>query len=159
MHLGHLRLAEKMLRSQSLQRIYFVPVRRSPFKSKAPVASAKDRLAMLRLTLRGNPKLKISDCELCRPSPSYTVHTVRYFRKKFPRAGFFLLMGKDALKRFGKWKNAAEMRKECRLLTHARFGGISSSGVRSRAAAGRSLKGLVAGPVERFIRGKGLYGA
>ena len=158
-HLGHLRLGEKMRKSQSLQKIYFVPVRRSPFKSKEPMARAQDRLSMLRLTLRGKPFFKISDCELRRSAPSYTVHTVRFFRKKFPRAGFFILMGRDALKHFRKWKDSGEIRKQCGLLPHARFGGISSSRVRARARAGRSLKGLVAAPVERFIRRKGLYGA
>lgn len=158
-HLGHLRLAEKMLKSKALQRIYFVPVKRSPFKSRAPAANAKDRLTMLRLALRKNPALKISECELRRPSPSYTAHTVKFFRKRFPRAQFYLLMGQDALKHFRKWKNPREIQKECRLLPHARIGGISSSKIRVRAASGRSLKGLVPGKVERYIVWKGLYGA
>lgn len=148
-----------MLKSKSIQRIYFIPVKRSPFKSRAPSASAKDRLAMLRLALRGNPALKISGCELGRSSPSYTVHTVKFFRRRFPGAQFYLLLGRDALKHFGKWKNPVEIRKECRLLPHARIGGISSSKIRARAASGRSLKGLAPGQVERYIVRQGLYGA
>ena len=158
-HLGHVRLAGKMLKSSSLQKIYFVPVRRSPFKSKAPSASAAHRLSMLRLALRGKPRMEISRCELRRPPPSYTAHTVKFFRKKFPRAELFLVMGRDALRHFGKWRNAAEIRKECGLLPHARIGGISSTDIRARAQSGRGLKGLVHPAVERFVRRKGLYRA
>ena len=148
-----------MSKARLLDKVYFVPVRRSPFKSKGPEAPAQDRLAMLKAALKGKPYLKISDCELRRPSPSYTIQTVRYFRKKFPKAQFFLLMGQDAMRHFGKWKNAREIRTECGLLSHKRFSGISSSAIRARVRAGKSLKGLVAKSVEAYIRRKGLYQA
>jgi len=158
-HLGHVKLAEKAFKLKSLQRIYFIPVKRSPFKSLGPQASAQDRLSMLRLALGKNPVFKISSCELRRSAPSYTIHTVRFFRKKFPRAELFLLMAADAMKHFGKWKNSVEIRKECRFLSSKRIGRISSRDIRSRAAFGQSLKGWVPGKVESYILRKGLYGA
>ena len=158
-HLGHVRLAEKMLKSHALARIYFVPVKRSPFKTVPPRASAKDRLAMLNLAIGDNPCFLTSSCELDRPAPSYTIHTIKYFKKRFPGAEIFLLMGIDSLKHLGKWKNSAEIRKLCRIRTCPRIGGISSSKVRARLAKGGSVSRLIPGKVERWIRRKGIYQA
>jgi len=147
-----------MLKAHSLARVYFVPVKRSPFKSSSPLASAKDRLAMLNLALAGHPAFMVSSCELQRPAPSYTAHTVRFFRQKFPGAELCLMMGKDALRQFGKWKNSDFIRKECRLISIPRIGGISSSKIRARLASGRALpKKNLPGTVERYALKRKIY--
>ncbi len=46
-HVGHLAIANAALDELGLDRVYFVPARRSPLKQDGPIASAEDRLAML----------------------------------------------------------------------------------------------------------------
>ncbi len=157
MHRGHVQLAERLIKKHGLARVYFVPVKRSPFKTIAPVASAKDRLALLRLALAGNPKLKISKFELGRPAPSFTVDTVRHFRKKFPGAELFLIMGEDARRRFRQWKNWQEIEKDSKLIRLGRIGGISSSKIRSNISAGKNINKMVSPKVEAVLRRKNIY--
>ena len=157
-HLGHVRLAEKILRAHALDRLFFVPVKRSPFKSAAPIAPAKDRLAMLRLAAGGMRGVQVSRCELNRPAPSYTIHTVKFFRKKFPKAELFLVMGKDARNRFKRWRSWREILRECRLAAAPRIGKFSSTAIRARLSRGERAAGLVPKKVERYIRLNRLYG-
>src|SRR6188474_461451 len=77
-HLGHLMVAQRVLEAEALDRIVFVPAARSPHKS-GTTASGAQRLAMLRLARRGNPQFTVSDFELRRGGPSFTIDTVRHF--------------------------------------------------------------------------------
>ena|SRR3989338_3120702 len=156
-HLGHVRLAKKILKTHSLNRFYFIPVRRSPFKSVAPSASAQDRLAMLRLAVDSMRAIKISRFELERPAPSYTIHTVRFFRRKFPKAEIFLVMGRDTLRHIRRWRNLREILKQTKLLSHERIGGISSAEIRARLGSGRDVTGLIPEKVKKYIRRRRLY--
>lgn len=156
-HRGHIRLAEKILKSHSLNLIYFVPVARSPFKRARPAASGKDRLAMLRAAIRGKGRFRISDCELKRPALSYTIDTVKFFQRKFPGSDLFLLMGKDALRNFKKWRSWRKILKQTGQISHGRLGGISSTKIRARLRKGQAAGAWVPPGVENYIRNRRLY--
>ena len=105
-HNGHLRIA----RAASLKLnadVIFVPAR-SP-RWKECEASAKDRLKMMKLVIRGEAPAGslISDYELkSKEEVNYTIDTVRYFLKKYPKDQFYLLIGADQVNQFNKWKEA-----------------------------------------------------
>lgn len=105
-HNGHLRIA----RFASLKLnadVIFVPAR-SP-RWKECEASAKERLKMMRLVFRkfAPAGSMISDFELkSKEDVNYTIDTVRYFLKKYPRSEFFLLIGADQVNKFPEWKEA-----------------------------------------------------
>ena len=105
-HNGHLRIA----RAASLKLnadVIFVPAR-SP-RWKECEASAEDRLKMMKLVYRNYAPAgsMISDFELkSKAEVNYTIDTVRYFLKKYPRAKFYLLIGGDQVNKFGDWKEA-----------------------------------------------------
>ena len=52
-HVGHLAIANAALEDLPLDRVIFVPARHSPLKNDGPVASARDRLAMLEASIAG----------------------------------------------------------------------------------------------------------
>ena len=104
-HNGHLTLAKSAVRELKLDRVYFVPAKRSPFKIDAPLSPARHRIKMIQLAIGSNPKFKISRAEVLRPHPSYSYQTVRWFKKRFVESEIFFILGDDSLKDFAKWKN------------------------------------------------------
>ena len=91
-HNGHIHLAESAADTLNLDRVYLVPSKISPHRSSDEYASGEDRLEMLRLACEDNEKLFPCDYELINDRKSYTIYTVREFRRKFPDDELFLLM-------------------------------------------------------------------
>lgn len=103
-HIGHLRLAEEAASLHQLVRILFIPSYISPHKGAAGIAPSEHRLEMTRLACLDNPGFHVSDMEIVRQSPSYTVNTLEQLRKAEEFEPFFIL-GTDSLKEIGSWKD------------------------------------------------------
>lgn len=105
-HEGHLEIAQKAVTHLGLQRVIFIPCRRSPHKMDAPGADDSDRLKMLELATANLPWADVSDFELRKPPPSFTWETVRYFRKTLAKSTrLFLLIGFDQWENLPHWEN------------------------------------------------------
>jgi nicotinate-nucleotide adenylyltransferase len=92
------------------QQVIFIPARRSPHKKQPPVASDTDRLEMIRLSIADCPSFEVSDCELRRPEPSYTLDTVLQFRSRFgPQPDLIWLVGADAVKDLSRWYRISDL--------------------------------------------------
>ena len=103
-HLGHLNLAINLLEKCRLAKILFIPAFISPLRmGENPVAPQK-RLEMVRLAVEGIPHFEVSDIEIRRGGPSYTVDTLRLLKKEFPDIA--LLLGEDSLETFPRWKES-----------------------------------------------------
>ena len=169
-HVGHLVIAKAALEELPLDRVLFVPARRSPLKQRGPVASEADRLAMLEAAIAGDPRLGVSRVELERDGPSYTVETLEALRDQ---GELFLILGTDAYAEFGRWRDPERIRGLATIVVAARPGApnappdvrlldaplldISSRDLRARAARGRSLRYLVPEAVLRYIEERRLY--
>src|ERR1700688_1729787 len=81
-HHGHLILAREAREALDLEKVIFVPAAASPFKRRAAAASGDIRLKMLQAAIEGEEGLAIDDCELRRPSPSWTIDTVLEIGKR-----------------------------------------------------------------------------
>ena len=103
-HKGHVKIALKAYKKLSLDTIYFVPARQNPLKHKKPV-SPFHRMAMLALALKKYSFFKISDFELLSDEKNYSVYTLEHFKKSFPEANLFFIVGADNIKDFDKWYN------------------------------------------------------
>jgi nicotinate-nucleotide adenylyltransferase len=75
-HHGHLLLADEILEILGVDRVLFVPAAVPPHKAPADLAPAADRFAMVQLAIAGHAGFAVSDLELRRPGPSYTVDTL-----------------------------------------------------------------------------------
>jgi len=171
-HVGHLAIAQAALDTAGLDQIVFVPARRSPLKEQSPVASEADRLAMLVLATKDEPRFAVSRVELDRDGPSYTVDTLEALR---PTGELFLILGSDALADLAKWRSPERIRELAKILVARRPGApepdaasgarafdapcldISSRELRARASRGLSLRYLVPDEVWRHIAQSGLY--
>jgi nicotinate-nucleotide adenylyltransferase len=176
---GHLLLASDARGSLRLDQLTFVPAATQPFKVHAPpVASPQDRLEMVRLAVADDADYRVDDTEIGRKGLSFTVDTLEHLAKKNPGAELFLLLGEDALASVSQWRNPGRIRELATLAVMRRSGpegeslapiaagvievsarrvDISSTEVRERLRAGKSIKGFVPESVERFIEARGLY--
>ena len=79
-HIGHTTVAKDAARQIGVEKIIFVPAKRSPLKGFLPKANDKHRLEMISLAIAEEKNFEVSDCELIKPAPSYTLDTVRQFQ-------------------------------------------------------------------------------
>ncbi len=117
-HLGHLLLAETALRQAELDRLIFVPTGVSPHRGGKGGyhASAEDRFQMVESAILGCDEFLVSRYEIDRKEPSFTVETLRYFKKAFTLTypDLFLIVGADMFNDLPNWREADEV---CRLAT------------------------------------------
>ncbi|OGW82328.1 MAG: nicotinate (nicotinamide) nucleotide adenylyltransferase [Omnitrophica bacterium RIFCSPLOWO2_12_FULL_44_17] len=122
-HKGHLALARSALELLKLDFLYFVPALNPPLKDCGNLTSDKQRIAMIELCISGEPRFKISDCEIKRGGVSYTVDTVRYFREQYPPSHeLYFVTGGDWGQRLEKWKEIETIFKLCHFVVAKRPG-------------------------------------
>lgn len=178
-HVGHLLMATDAREALKLDRLIFVPAGAQPFKVDAPpVASGQDRLEMVRLAVAEDANYVVDDAEINREGLSFTVDTLEHLSERNPAAQLFLLLGEDVLAGFEQWRNPGRIRELATLAALRRTGSsgslvapiapgvltvstrrvdVSSTEIRERRRAGKSIKGFVPESVERFIDVRGLY--
>lgn len=109
-HLGHLRAAVEVQQGFGLDAVYLVPSAAPPHKTMEDLAPAEDRLDMVREAIDGHHGLRVSDIELKRSGPSYTIDTVCAFRKTLPDSVWlYLIMGIDAFQEIPTWKSYKDL--------------------------------------------------
>jgi nicotinate-nucleotide adenylyltransferase len=120
-HFGHLRPALELLEQLPLAEIRFIPCRRPPHR-QAPVASPKQRLAMLQLAIAGEPRFMIDEREFARPGPSYMIDTLASLRAEKGSVPLCLILGTDAFRGLPKWRRWVELIELAHLLIMKRPG-------------------------------------
>jgi nicotinate-nucleotide adenylyltransferase len=121
-HCGHLRVARAAMDELDLERVILMPCARPPHKTAEDLAPGADRLAMCRLAAQGDARLEVSDLEMRRPGPSYTVETLRALRAARPEAELVLLVGADMLRDLHLWRQVEEIVRLARVVTLPRAG-------------------------------------
>lgn len=103
-HVAHLRCAEEAAELLALDRVLFVPAADPPHKHRR-LTPAAQRLAMVRRAIAGNPRFRVSTIEIERPGKSFTVDTLRALGARSGNARLTLLVGLDAFRDIGTWKD------------------------------------------------------
>lgn len=119
-HHGHLLLADEVREILALDRVLFVPAGTPPHKAAAGLAPAVDRHAMVRLAVADHPGLAVSDVELRRPGPSYTVDTLEALSA--PGDELLLLVGSETFLDLLSWREPARVARLARLVIVPRLG-------------------------------------
>lgn len=183
-HLGHLRLAQAAIEALELDEVLFIPAAQNPLKNQKAGAKPDQRMTMVQRLIANEDRMGISDMELTRGGPSYTIETITELQIVHP-GDYWFLMGADALKTLGEWKTPGRLLRMCRLgvairppLTLAdallkipeeyrdRIDSvpmqgldISSTEVRERLVRGLDIKQYVPDGVANYIRKNKLYQA
>jgi nicotinate-nucleotide adenylyltransferase len=109
-HLGHTGVAEAAAVRICAEKLIFIPAKCSPLKGFSPHAGDGDRLAMITLAIAGRDNFAVSDCELKRPAPSYTLDTVRLFKREYgPGISIHWLLGADSVEDLVHWHKVREL--------------------------------------------------
>jgi len=119
-HYGHLLLADDLLEILGLDRVLFVPAKHPPHKDPARLAPPEDRLAMVRLATAGHRGFDVSDLELTRPGPSYTVDTLATLAQ--PGEALFLIVGSETFLDLLSWREPRRVAQLARLVIVPRVG-------------------------------------
>jgi nicotinate-nucleotide adenylyltransferase len=112
-HFGHLRMAQELAESLSLDEIRFIPSANPPHKPP-PLATAEHRAALVKLAIDDNPLFQFDDRELRRnnstSTPSYTIDTLESLRSELGgNVSLILIMGSDAFTKFNTWHRWQEI--------------------------------------------------
>ena len=103
-HRGHTQVAKDVLQKYRLTSICFLPSALPPHKTRGDLATVEDRYEMTRIALADEPAFKVSDVEIQRSGPSYTVDTLKYFRNHGPGGPeLFFIVGLDAFLEIHTW--------------------------------------------------------
>jgi nicotinate-nucleotide adenylyltransferase len=175
-HHGHLVLARDTLEQLRLDAVLFVPAGQSPFKTQKPHATDAQRVTLLRLALKSEPRFWLTRCELDRPAPSFAYDTALEIREAFPRAQLFWLIGADQMAALNKWHRADELRRMVTFvlmprgdidakdasgtvlgLPQPRRIDISATEIRHRVKSRLPIDHLVPAPIAAYIKRHGLY--
>jgi nicotinate-nucleotide adenylyltransferase len=172
-HHGHLLTARALLESGWVDQVRLVPAGEQPFKVGQHWAPAPDRAAMVALGVDQEPGLAVERLELERVGPSYTIDTVRALQAALPGVELTVFVGADAAAEFPQWKDAGALRALVRVVVFRRPGAavpppgfdlaevpqldISSTDIRARIRAGRSIRYLVPERVADYIATHRLY--
>jgi nicotinate-nucleotide adenylyltransferase len=108
-HFGHLRSAWEVSQQLGLNEMHFIPSA-IPVHRPQPVASAEQRLAMVKVAVEPISGWQVNDCELRRERPSYTVDTLLELRANLgDEHEFWFLMGSDAFEGLLSWHRWQEL--------------------------------------------------
>lgn len=170
-HNGHLIVALLAREALGLDRVLLVVSATQPLKASHG-APAPDRLRMVELAVEAMPGLEADGREVARGGPSYMVETLRELREEHPDAELVLLLGADAAAELPRWRGPAAIRQLATVAVFRRGAeppagtdpafevpviDISSTTIRSRAAAGLPIRGWVPDRVADYISGLALY--
>jgi len=104
-HTGHVRLTQALLNDFPLDRVIVVPTARPPHKPSGYIADPSDRFHMVGLAFENIAGVSVSDVEMRRTGPCYTIDTVRHFLSSDPESSFYLILGLDAFLELDTWKS------------------------------------------------------
>lgn len=184
-HTGHLALAENVREALDLQEVLFIPAAQPPHKGGRAWAAAEQRYAMALLATAAHPCFHVSRCELERQGPSYSYDTVRLLLDSCSAdTALYFLTGSDEINSLAQWYRAEDLLRMVYFVVTPRpgivvdreglrksFGAltekiievrtpyfeISSTDIRERLRAHRTIRYLVPPAVEEYIAKEGLY--
>ncbi|MDT8398244.1 MAG: nicotinate-nucleotide adenylyltransferase [Pseudomonadales bacterium] len=120
-HNGHLRMALVVQDMLDLDQVRLIPCHQPAHREPA-IASAAQRLAMLHLSVAGEPQLLVDDRECQRPGPSYLFDTLSSLKQEMPAAHLFFILGVDAFNTLPHWHRWREIFALAHLVVIARPG-------------------------------------
>lgn len=134
-HSGHIQVVQEVKQGFPLDKVYLIPSALPPHKEPDNVADANDRIEMIRLSFPDDSDFIVSDVELKRVGPSYTIDTVRHFKSSLPvETEVYLILGLDAFFEIDTWKSYMDLFSLVPFIVMARGGaGHNDTTVRRKA--------------------------
>jgi nicotinate-nucleotide adenylyltransferase len=184
-HLGHLVAAQEAYRELDLDQVVLIPAGTPPHKPVDDEPGPEHRLELCRLAVGDDERFTVSDLELRRDGPSFTVDTLKTLRTQSPSDDLFLILGGDIAAGLPRWHEPERVLELATVAIAKRRGtakaavqdalaqlrggerarffdmpriGISSTMVRRRVRAGQPIRYFVGDGVMHYIETHRLYG-
>lgn len=177
-HIGHLMLASYLRQFGGFDEVWLMLSPLNPLKiNSTELIPDVTRLRMLDIAIDGADGIQVCDIELSMPRPSYTINTLRYLAKRYPRHTFKLIIGSDNWRIFPEWRDSEAILSEFGVVIYPRPGyqvgtiyddrvevvnaptaDISSTFVRKAIARGKDMTYFLPAGVYNFIKTNNLYG-
>lgn len=185
-HNGHLVAAEAVRQELNIDRVIFIPTGNPPHKDSNPFYN-EHRYLMTVLATVTNPQFEVSRIELDRDGKTYAIDTVKEMLEMYcNNCKIYYITGADAIAQILTWKEPEELLSLCEFVAVTRPGydnstlkatinnlkdnyrgrittleipalSISSTDIRNRVFAHKTIKYLVPQSVEEYILKTGLY--
>jgi nicotinate-nucleotide adenylyltransferase len=178
-HVGHLLAAVDAFESLDLDRLVFIPAAIQPLKVARAIATPAQRLEMVRLLIGDDARFAVDAIEAERAGVSFSVDTVAAYADRYPGAERFFLVGADVVASFGSWRDPERIAQLATIVVvrrgedpaaglsdgsevafrhlRTRRVDVSSTEIRARVGAGKSIHCFVPPAVAEYIRSAGLY--
>lgn len=186
-HYGHLKMAEAAMESTHFSKVLFIPTGTPYHKEQKDLLLFADRLKLLELAIEKYPDFDCSPIEGERDGNSYTIDTVRELLRQNPTNSYSLLIGTDQFLTLRSWHKIEELGQLVDFYVANRNGemefstfqkerkalekefslhcilfpmpaiDLSSTEIRNRLKAGKSIHGMLPKSVEEYILKKGFY--
>ncbi|MCM1521292.1 MAG: nicotinate (nicotinamide) nucleotide adenylyltransferase [Muribaculaceae bacterium] len=177
-HIGHMMLASFLRQFAGLDEVWLMLSPLNPLKvNSSELIPDIYRLKMLDIALGTAEGIKVNDIELSMPRPSYTINTLRYLTKRYPRHTFRLIIGSDNWKIFSQWKDSEAILDDYGVIIYPRPGypvgtvfdhrveivnapvtDVSSTFIRKAIARGKDMTYFLPAGVFDYIKTNNLYG-
>ncbi|OCA92486.1 nicotinate-nucleotide adenylyltransferase [Pseudobacillus wudalianchiensis] len=173
-HIGHLIIANEVLKALHLDEIRFMPNYTPPHKKIDHHIRDEDRLHMLQAAIEGHPCFSVEPIEMERKGTSYTFDTMKALKARESETDFYFIIGGDMIEYLPKWYNIDELSRMVKFVGVRRPGysvetpypvqlietpeiHLSSTMLRQRAAGGGTLRYLLPEKVIAYIKENRLY--
>ena len=176
-HTGHLIIANHVLNSGLIDKLWFVVSPQNPFKKSNSLLNEYDRLHLVRVATEEDNRIYVTDAEFHLEKPSYTSQTLIYLKEKYPDHHFYIIIGSDSYQNLPQWKNGSFMMKNYNFLIYPRPGfkieqdmpsnmivipaapllDISSTQIRKLIKDGKSIRYMVPDAVFEEIEANRFY--
>lgn len=162
-HIGHAIVAQDLVEELELDRLLLIPAADPPHRTA--VLPAHVRLELVTRLFADTPEIEVSDLELQRPGPSYTVDTLGEIRRLRAPGKLYCVIGADQLKVIDTWHEYRRLPDLADIAVMRRYGeepelphaadriayitvnvsrvDVSASRIRARLREGRPIRYLV----------------
>ena len=108
-HNEHIALAQNAIKSLRLDKLFVIPAYAPPHKRGKRLAPDEVRLTACKMAFEDIKEVEVSDYEIAQKGTSYSYLTCQHFKKAYPNAELFFLMGTDMLRNFPAWKKPEDI--------------------------------------------------
>ncbi|WP_240666711.1 nicotinate-nucleotide adenylyltransferase [Longirhabdus pacifica] len=180
-HLGHLIAAQSAWEQMELDEVWFLPTYHPPHKNHQVVATANQRLQMVKCCTVDHPAFRVCDVELKTRETSYTIKTMEQLQAQYPAYEFYFIIGADMIMYLPQWfeieklinmvtfvgvKRSStvidwdalppEIAKKVTMVSMPSID-ISSTAIRERLKRGQSIQYYVHAGVNEYVKGNHIY--
>ena len=152
----HIKLANKLIQEQKIDKVVFVPV--SDFYIKKDLVEFKHRYSMLKFAIKGFNNLYIDDIENAVNKRLYAIDIFKMIEEKYYNKDIYFIMGSDNYSKIKSWKDYEKLKKYKYIIIERKINEVSSTQIRKMIKENKLEDNILNKNVYEYIKNNRLYG-